>query len=111
MSDCYIKVWNQSGKVVKTKTIEDSLNPVFYECKDIFLEADGVENAPPFIFNFWDENLLLKDKFLGRTVIKFDEAAKNQEPKEGWGVSLSKVESENIPKPKWHKIRMGNDSS
>ena len=54
---------------------------------------------------------MLKDKFLGRTVIKFDEAAKNQEPKEGWGASLSRVESENIPKPKWHKIRMGNDSS
>ena len=30
-SDAYISVWNQEGKELRTRVIEDSLNPIYFE--------------------------------------------------------------------------------
>lgn len=34
-SDAFIEVWNQDGRRIRTKTIEDSLNPIFYETLEL----------------------------------------------------------------------------
>lgn len=71
LSDCYIKVWNQDGSKIETKSITDSINPVFYETKELIYEYTTLEDAPPLILNLWDKNSFLKaDKYLGRAVIK-----------------------------------------
>ena len=41
-SDCYIKIFNQDGDNIKTIIVPDSLNPIFYECKEFFIEFDSL---------------------------------------------------------------------
>ena len=39
-SDVYVKVWNPEGQAVQTKVVEDNLNPIFYETKEIRVEVN-----------------------------------------------------------------------
>lgn len=58
-SDSYVVVWDKSGKVKRTKTIEDNMNPLFYETLELEYEVrdiDDVKSYPPFILDVWDED-------------------------------------------------------
>ena len=80
LSDPYISVWNQNGDVVRTNTIKDSINPIFYEVQRVIYQYTNVEDAPPIILNVFDHNTILKDVYLGRAVIKLTDAATNEFP-------------------------------
>ena len=111
LSDPYISVWNQNGAEVRTNTIKDSINPIFYEVKRVIYQYTNAEDSPPIILNVFDHNTILKDVYLGRAVIKLTDAATNDFPHEGFREQMSDEEVRQIPKPKWHPIRLGNDES
>ena len=54
--------------VKRTKTIEDNLNPLFYECLELTFEANTVEEMPPFILDVWDWDLT-GDDYIARCLI------------------------------------------
>ena len=71
-SDCYVSCWNQDGEDIKTVIVSDSLNPIFYECKEFIIEFDSIETSPPIILNLWDSNGGIfdgGDVYLGRALI------------------------------------------
>ena len=71
-SDSYLKVWSPDGGENQTRTIEDSLNPIYFDTVEIIYEMADLESAPPIIFNLYDhDNDLLdsSDDYLGRCVI------------------------------------------
>lgn len=53
--------------------------------------------------------MLSSDTYLGRAVIKLEEASTNELPPDGWDENLPADVANAIPKPKWHDIRLGND--
>lgn len=58
-SDSYVVVWDKSGKVKRTKTIDDNMNPLFYETLELEYEVRDIEDVksyPPFILDVWDED-------------------------------------------------------
>lgn len=110
-SDCYISIWNQDGETIRTKSIYDSLNPVFYETKQFTLEFNQIHDAPPFILNLWDHNDDAPDKYLGRSIIRLQDASTNEIPEGGFSENLSQDIVSSVPKPKWHNVRLGNHDS
>jgi len=84
------------------------LNPLFYETKELYCEFDTFDDAPPIILNFWDNNFF-KDTFIGRAIIKLQDASANEVPRDGFGGQLRAEIAASIPKPKWHSIRLCND--
>jgi hypothetical protein len=114
-SDSYISLWNPDGKNdIKTKVIEDSLNPIYFETLEMVYDMADIENSPPIVVNIWDKDEgLLNDSFdfLGRSTIFLHEASTN--PLENSG-KKSKADIDvcnQVPKPKWHDIRMGFDEN
>jgi hypothetical protein len=85
------------------------LNPVFNEAKEFKCQYDTFDDAPPIILNFWDHNDIFKNTFIGRSIIKIQDAAENEVPIDGVGGQLTTEIAESIPKPKWHNIRFCND--
>jgi Ca2+-dependent lipid-binding protein len=78
-SDCYIKIWNSDNKEMRTRTVHDTLNPIFYEVFDVAHEFTVLKDAPPIILNLWDENGTLEhDKYLGRCLLYLNQAASNK---------------------------------
>lgn len=93
-SDPYISLWNPDNKVIKTQTIEDNINPIFFEALEVYYDFDKIENAPPIVLNIWDaDDLLDADDYLGRCVVYLKDAATSDDDR--------------IPEPKWHDIRIG----
>lgn len=74
-SDAYCVVWDKSSKTRRTKTIEDNMNPLFYETLELEYEVrdiNDISTYPPFIVDVWDEDNELfdsTDDFLGRAII------------------------------------------
>lgn len=107
-SDSYISVWNPEGEQYRTRTIEDSLNPIYFETIEMLYDMADLETAPPIIFNIWDHDADLfdsSDDFLGRSVIYLKDASTNLE------FGDDEAQCNEIPKPKWHDIRIGFDES
>jgi hypothetical protein len=75
--------------------VDDNINPIFFEALEIYYDYDKVENAPPIVMNIWDKDdgVLDGDDYLGRCVVYLTNA--------------SITNSDNIPEPKWHDIRLG----
>ena len=73
--------------------VEDNLNPIYYEVKDLLIESNTASpmDMPPFVFEVWDYDSL-GDDFMCRTVIPITDA------------SIS--ENDEIPTPKWHPLRL-----
>ena len=110
-SDAYISVWNQEGAPFRTKTIEDSLNPIYFETVEMLYDMADMENAPPIVLNIWDTDedwTDNSDDYLGRAVIYLDQASSNLNTDL---VGDEDALNNSIPKPKWEKIRMGFDDS
>ena len=100
-SDPFIRVWNCGDEEVKTKVVDDNLNPIFYEVKDIEYDFNEINDAPPIILEVYDaDEGLISDSadFLGRAVINLKDANTSTEPKV-------------IPIPKWHDIKFGVEES
>jgi hypothetical protein len=92
-SDPYIQYWDTTKETKKTKIIEDNLNPMFFECKELVLETNTIEDLPPFILDIWDYDPgPLGNDFICRALIPLSEAAIS--------------EGDDIPKPKWHPCRL-----
>ena len=107
-SDAYISVWNPEGEQYKTKMIEDSLNPIYFETIEMLYDMADLDTAPPIIFNIWDHDDDLtdfSDDFLGRAVIYLKDASTNLE----YGDDEAMCNT--VPKPQWHDIRIGFDES
>ena len=107
-SDAYISVWNPNNEDLRTRMIEDSVNPIYYETVEMFYDFADIESAPPIILNVWDHDSALfdsTDDFLGRAVIYLQDASTNLE----FGDDESRYNE--VPKPIWHDIRFGFDAS
>ena len=107
-SDSYISVWNPSNEDLRTRMIEDSVNPIYYETIEMLYDFSDLESAPPIILNVWDHDDALLDStddFLGRAIINLQDASTNLE----FGDDESKFNE--VPKPIWHDIRFGFDKS
>lgn len=72
-SDPFVVI-TDSDKPQRTTTVEDNLNPIFYEALDLIYEANAIDEMPPFIVDCYDDdpNLLTKNTadFLNRAVIQ-----------------------------------------
>lgn len=84
---------------MRTKIIEDSLNPIYFETVELLYDMADIENAPPIVFNIWDRDsgIVDSDDYLGRSVIYLDEAASNLEDDE----QDEKTRDNKVPKPRW----------
>lgn len=100
-SDPFIRVWSCAEEVVETKVVDDNLNPIFFEVKDIQYDFNDLADAPPIILEVFDSDAgLISDSadFLGRAVINLRDAA-------------TSTEASMIPTPKWHDIKFGVEES
>jgi Ca2+-dependent lipid-binding protein len=69
LSDSYIEVWSSDEKTHRTKTVEDSISPIFMQAVEIPSDFTSERDAPPVILNVWDEDKGLFDSqndYLGR---------------------------------------------
>jgi hypothetical protein len=111
-SDSFISLWNPDNKTeLKTKTIEDSLNPIYFECLEMLYDMSDIDNCAPIVMNLWDkdENLLSTSfDYLGRCTVFLNDASTNLKMD---NISNEKANGNEIPRPKWHDIRMGFDES
>lgn len=92
-SDPYIKFWDATKETKKTKIIEDNLNPMFFEVKELVIETNTVDDMPPFVLDVWDYDPgPVGDDFICRCLVPIKDAAFS--------------EGDEIPKPKWHPCRL-----
>ena len=80
--------------------MEDNVNPIFFETLEIYYDYDNILDAPPVVFNIWDNDdsiLDAADDFLGRSVVYLNKA------------SISNDDT--IPEPKWHDIKVSFQES
>jgi hypothetical protein len=78
---------------------------MFYETKQYSLEFKEECDAPPVVMNLWDHNEGFGQKYLGRAIITLEEMSKVY----CIDRTLKEDETKEIPKPKWHDIRLGNN--
>ena len=60
-TDPYVTIWDltEEKHPKKTKTIEDNLNPLYYECLQLEYEVRDIndkDSYPPFIIDVWDKD-------------------------------------------------------
>ena len=76
-SDPFLQI-TDSDVPQKTATINDNLNPIFYEALDLIYEANNINELPPIIIDCFDEDEALIGKggsdYLARCLIMVDEA-------------------------------------
>lgn len=92
---------------METPVIEDNLNPIFMCCRSIELrvrDPKKYNEYPPIVLSVLDEDegfLKTTSDYLGRAVVFLGEDS-----------SYNTSPNNDIPKPKWHKIKFGvhNDS-
>ena len=41
---------------MKTKTIEDSLNPIYFETVELLYDMADLDQAPAIVLNIWDQD-------------------------------------------------------
>lgn len=93
-SDPFIKIFNTEGEDLSTSVIEDDVNPIFMECKEVsvdFGNARTFEDAPPCVLDVMDADegfISSSADYLGRCII-FLKDIKN----------LTKNSSGGIPEP------------
>ena len=81
-SDPMIQIWDTADKpehIKRTKCVEDTCDPMFYECIELNIEGDSLDSLPPFIFDVYDvdEKLIGADEydFMGRCLIETKDAS------------------------------------
>ena len=72
----FIEIWDCGDKKKKTRCVEDTLNPQYYEAVELLYEVenkDDKETWPPFIFDFYDKDQQLMTNtvdFMGRAIVE-----------------------------------------
>ena len=94
--------------VVKTEVIDNNLDPMFYELKELKIDFQKGEELPPFIFDVYDvdKKIIGSDDtdYLGRCIIDLKDAAHKYVNEETDTKDLR-------PEiPKWHPIRYAKGS-
>lgn len=97
-SDPYITI-TDSDIPQRTITIDDNLNPIFYQALDLIYEANSIEEMPPFILDCYDEDAgILGSKpssdFLSRCVIPVKD--------------IKFSEGDTIMRPSWYPLRFNS---
>lgn len=105
-SDPFLQVWDADNSDVKTKVLNDCLNPIFCETLEVEMEMQSIETGPPIILNLYDEDqnmLVLKSRdFLSRAVIPLDDESVADYS------GMTNV-NQKPPRPTWHPLRSGSD--
>jgi Ca2+-dependent lipid-binding protein len=59
------------GDPIRTEVVKDTVNPIWYEPKEITIFFNDIEYAPPIILDVFDKDfgVLDKDDLLGRAII------------------------------------------
>ena len=112
-SDAFISLWNPDNKSeLKTRVIEDSLNPIYFETLEMLYDMSDIDNCAPIVMNIWDkdDNLIMSDSydFLGRATVFLTDASTNLKSD---SIDNAKANGNMVPKPEWHDIRMGFDEN
>jgi len=100
-SDPYIKVWGpfeakgDQKKAVRTSTINDNNNPIYYQSIESYFYSVDVDANPPIILEIYDADsgAFDSDDFIGRAVIDLRDAAVTQ--------------NDSVARPKWHPVKLG----
>ena len=100
-SDPFLEI-TDSDTPKRTITINDNVNPIYYQALDMIYEANRKEDLPPFIIDCYDEDQTLVGKndqdFLARATIYLQE-----------GDDKNYNEVDVIQKPVWHPMRYKPD--
>jgi len=93
-SDPYVVLWDTGKETIQTKVIDDNINPLFYETHELQIEANKIDDMPPFVFDIYDKDYgpLDGDDFICRALINVNEA--------------NYSEDNQVPRPKWHPCRL-----
>ena len=89
LADPFIRLWTKNKTAKKTKVIEKSLSPIFYEVRDfdidIFISADKkddpkelINHCPPVIFDIWDKDYGTfgdVDQFISRATLSLKDSS------------------------------------
>lgn len=106
-ADPYLLLYNPNGHDIKTRVVEDNLNPIFYEAKDIMFDCISLDLAPPFVFTVFDTDsglLDTSDDFLGRAVINLTDINPDSSK------LLADPDRANVPpNPSWYGFRPSFD--
>ena len=95
MSDPYLKIQNFGGKDdFKTATIEDSINPIYYESIAMWMQYNEIHLAPPLVIDIYDYDTFSSDDFIGRALAYLDEFDYEEDP-------------ETPGKPRWIPVTPG----
>lgn len=112
-SDPFVTIWDMSeGKPKKTQTIEDNVNPLYYEVVELDYEVrdiDDLSSYPPFILDVFDEDQELLDStddFLARAIINPGAEKPEDRPVITQQKDFEIDRHLEIPDvPKWHPLR------
>ncbi len=95
VSDPYLKIQNFGGKDdFKTITIEDSINPIYYESIEMYFQFNDIHLAPPLVVDIFDYDQFSPDDFIGRALAYLDEFDYSEDP-------------DRPGKPQWVKVTPG----
>jgi len=102
-SDPYIKVWSpfkpdsKEEKLMKTRTVEDNNNPIFYNTIETYFYSADFDWSPPVVLEIYDRDsgTFDSDDYIGRAVVFLSEA----------GHAVSRTED--LARPKWFPIKLG----
>ena len=104
-SDPFIQVWDTADKkehIKKTVVIDDTCDPMYYQCLQLSIEGHVLDELPPFVFDCYDidKNVLTSDDrdYMGRCLINVHDAAYIELDEEGSN------DTGKPPEPKWHKF-------
>ena len=112
-SDPRLQIWDTADKpeqIKKTKCIEDTCDPMYYECLELNIEGDALDTLPPFVIDVYDvdEALIGEDTqdFMGRCLVK---VVPDDEDDDNAAALLEldddgKLDTGKPPKPKWHPV-------
>ena len=95
---------------VRTQIIEDSVNPIWYERKEIRLFYRDEQNAPPMILDVYDsDSIIQSDDILGRAVLYVIQI-KCLTPFKLKDIDY-KLDDLEDSKPQWHPLTMGDEEN
>ena len=100
-SDPYIKIFSpfepkdKQKDMIRTRTVNDNNNPIFYETIESYFYATDMVYAPPAVLEIFDcdSGTFDSDDFIGRSVIHLKAASVSYD--------------ESIPRPQWHDVKLG----
>ena len=89
-SDPYIQVWDTADKkeqIKKTNVINDTCDPMYYQCLQLSIEGHNLDELPPFVFDCYDIDVALigsDDRdYMGRCLINVHDASYIELDEEG----------------------------